>query len=263
MRCDQCAGEQFTKAERDRDRRQLYRCRACGRRITARSASAFSGYRFPDDVIVLAVRWYLRYRLSYDDVVEWLAEWGVTVDPSTVYDWVRTFTPRFIAAAHMRRSVVGRRWRVDETYIKIAKRWHYLYRAIDEHGQIVDVYLSDRRNAAAAQAFFEAAIDTSTVTPTRVTSDKAKCYPPAICVVLPNAEHRTSKYLNNGLERDHQHLKGRTRPMRGFKTVGGASNFSRGHALIQNLRRGFSSLTAAIPLHQRLATAWPVLAATL
>ncbi len=150
-------------------------------------------------------------------MVEWLAERGVTVDPSTVYDSVRTFTPRFIAAARMRRSVVGRRWRVDETYIKIAKRWHYLYRAIDEHGQIVDVYLSDRRNAAAAQTFFEAAIDTSTVTPTRVTSDKAKCYPPAICVVLPNAEHRTSKYLNNGLERDHQHLKGRTRPMRGFK----------------------------------------------
>ena len=100
MQCDQCAGEQFTKAGRDRQRRQFYRCRACGRRITARSASALSGYRFPDDIIALTVRWYLQYRLSYADVAEWLAERGVTVDPSTVYDWVRTFAHRAPAAFH-------------------------------------------------------------------------------------------------------------------------------------------------------------------
>ncbi len=205
MQCDRCGEEQFTKAGRDRQRRQLYQCRACGRRVTARSGSAFSGYRFPDEVIALAVRWYLRYRLSYADVVEWLAERGVQVDASTVYDWVRTFTPRFIAAARAHRSTVGKRWYVDETYLKIGKRWHYLYRAIDEHGQIVDVYLSDRRNSAAAEAFFEAAVETSCMPPTRVTSDKAKCYPSALRTVLPNVEHRTSKYLNNGLERDHQH----------------------------------------------------------
>jgi transposase, IS6 family len=263
MQCDRCAGDQFTKAGRDRHGRQLYRCHMGGRRITARSSSAFSGYRFPDEVIALAVRWYLRYRLSYADVVEWLAERGITVDPSTVYDWVRAFTPRFIAAARAVRSQVGRRWRVDETYIKIARRWHYLYRAIDEHGQIVDVYLSNRRNAAAAQAFFEAAIATSTIIPTRVTSDQAKCYPPALCAVLPNVEHRTSKYLNNGLERDHQHLKGRLRPMRWFKTPGGASNFCHGHTLIRNLRCGFSSLTAQVPARLRLATAWSALAANL
>jgi transposase-like protein len=214
-------------------------------------------------VIALAVRWYLRYRLSYEDVVEWLAERGVTVDPSTVYDWVRAFTPRFIAAARAFRSWVGQRWQVDETYIKVGTRWHYLYRAIDEHGQIVDVYLSHRRNAVVAQAFFEAAIDTSTVTPTRVTSDKAKCYPPALRAVLPNVEHRTSKYLNNGLERDHQHLKGRIRSMRWFKTVDGASNFSQGHTLIRNLGHGCSSLTAKVSARLRLATAWSVLAATL
>jgi transposase-like protein len=86
MQCDQCAGETFTKAGRDRHDRQLWRCRACGRRLTTRSASALSGYRFPDDIIALAVRWYLRFRLSYVDVAEWLAERGITVDPSTVYD---------------------------------------------------------------------------------------------------------------------------------------------------------------------------------
>jgi transposase, IS6 family len=255
MQCDRCAGEQFTKAGRDRQQRQLHRCSSCGRRMTTRSISAFSGYRFPDDVIALAVRWYLRYRLSYEDVVEWLAERGIAVDPSTVYDWVKTFTPRFIAAARVHRAPVSRRWRVDETYIKIRKQWHYLFRAIDDAGQIVDVYLSDRRDRAAAQAFFEGALATSTVTPSRVTTDKAKCYPPALRPVLPDVEHRTSKYLNNGLERDHQHLKGRMRPMRGFKTLGSAGNFSRGHALIRNLRQGFSTLTAAVAVPLRLATA--------
>jgi IS6 family transposase len=224
-------------------------------------------YRFPDEVIALAVRWYLRYKLSYADVAEWLAERGVFVDPSTIYDWARVFTPRFIAAARAHRAAIGRRWRVDETYIKVGKHWHYLYRAIDEHGQIVDVYLSNRRNAAAAQAFFEAALATSTVTPTRVTSDKATCYPPALRTVLPNAEHRTSKYLNNGLERDHQHGRppgeGRVRPMRRFKLASSASSFCQGDASIRNLVCGYSSLTEEVPLRQRLAAAGSVLAATL
>ncbi len=82
MQCTGCAGEQFIKAGRDRQQRQVYRCSACGRRITARSSSAFSGYRFPDEIIALAVHWYVRYRLSYADVGEWLAERGVTVDPA-------------------------------------------------------------------------------------------------------------------------------------------------------------------------------------
>ncbi|PLS77446.1 MAG: IS6 family transposase [Chloroflexi bacterium] len=223
----------------------------------------FSGYRFPDEVIALAVRWYLRYRLSYAEVAEVLAERGITVDPSTIYDWVRAVTPHFIEAARRHRSPIGRRWRVDETYLKIGGRWCYLYRAIDENGQIVDVYLSRRRNAEAAQAFLEQAIDASDVTPNQVTTDKAKSYPKALRAVLPTAEHRSSKYLNNRLERDHQHLKGRVRPMRQFKTVDSAGNFCRGHMLIRNLSRGFSPLTATVPPRQRLAMAWATLVATL
>ena len=199
MRCDRCAGERFTKAGHDRFRRQVYRCTGCGRRLTARTGSAFSGYRFPDDVIALAVRWDLRYRLSYVEVAELLAERGVAVDPSTIYDWVQAFTPRFLEAASAHRSRVGGRWRVDETLLKIGGRWRYVFRAIDEHGQVVDVYLSDHRDAASARAFFERAMAATDVTPTRVTSDKAGCYPPALRAVLPEAEHRSSKYLKNGL----------------------------------------------------------------
>ena len=107
--------------------------------MSARSGSAFCGYRFPDELIAIAVRWYLRYRLSYADVSEWLAERGVQVDPSTIYDWVRAFTPHFIQAARMQRTPVGGHWLVDETYLKIGGRWRYLFRAIDEQAQIVDV----------------------------------------------------------------------------------------------------------------------------
>ena len=188
---------------------------------------------------------------------------GVTVDPRTVSDWVRAFTPRCIVAARAHCSAIGRRWRVDETYIKVGKRWYYLFRAIDDHGQIVDVYLSDRRDRTAAEVFFAGALQTTTVTPSKVTTDKAKCYPSALRTLLPNVEHRTSKYLNNGLERDHQHLKGRIRPMRRFKTTGGARNFCRGHALIRNLARGHASLAAEAAPRVRLATAWSALAATL
>jgi hypothetical protein len=84
MRCDRCAGDGFARAGRDRARRQLHCCSGCGRRVTASTGSAFSGYRFPDAMIALAVRWYLRYRLSYVEVVEWLAERGVIVDPGTI-----------------------------------------------------------------------------------------------------------------------------------------------------------------------------------
>ena len=93
-----------------------------------------------------------------------------------------------------------------------------------------------------------------------MTTDKAKCYPPALRVVLPDVEHRRSRYLNNGLERDHGHLKQRLAPVRGFKRLASADTFCRGHALVRNLRNGFSNLTAGVPRTLRLATAWPVLA---
>src|ERR671939_1892537 len=94
MQCDRCGGEVFVRAGRDRSGRQLQRCRGCGRRLTARSLTAFRGRHFPQEVILLAVRWYLRYRLTYAEVAEWLAERGVQVDPSTIWDWVQAYAPK-------------------------------------------------------------------------------------------------------------------------------------------------------------------------
>ncbi len=260
MKCIRCESKRTRKDGQTRLGGQRWRCNDCARRFTARSTSAFSHHGFPDDVIALAVRWYVRYRLSYADVVEWFAERGLVVNRSTVYRWVQRLLPLFGEAARSHRRPVGKKWRVDETYVRLQGRWTYVYRAIDEDGQVVDAYFSKRRNATAAEGFFRRALDETGVTPSRVTTDKAKCYPPALHAVFPDAEHRTSKYLNNGIERDHGHLKQRLYPMRGFKEATSAGMIVRGHALVRNLRNGFSSLTITIPINLRLAVAWPQLA---
>ena len=177
------------------------------------------------------------------------------VDRSTVYRWVQRFLPLFAAAARAHRVPVGGKWRVDETYCRLNGRWAYCYRAIDQEGQVVDAYFSERRNAAAALTFFERAITGTGEVPERVLTDKAACYPPTVRAVLRGTEHHCSKYLNNGLERDHGHLKQRLRPMRGFKHPAPADTVVRGHALVQNLRNGFSTLTA--PVERRLRLCWP------
>jgi len=115
---------------------------------------------------------------------------------------------------------------VDETYLKIDGYWRYGFRAMDAYGQIVDGYLSDRRTTAAAHAFFAQSLVARGVTPTRVTTDTATCYPPALRTGLPLAEQRASQYLTNGLERDQQ-LNGRVRSMRRFKTTAHASTCCR------------------------------------
>ncbi len=107
--------------------------------------SAFAGYRFPPEVITLAVRWYLRFGLSYRDVEELLAERGIEVDHVSIYRWVQRFAPEFAEAARARQHVIGHRWHVDETYLKVGGIWRYLSRAIDQFGQVIDVFLSPRR----------------------------------------------------------------------------------------------------------------------
>jgi transposase, IS6 family len=195
-------------------------------------------------VIGLAVRWYLRYRLSYADVVEWLAERHIRVDASTVFDWVQKFAPLYQDAAKAHRYRVGHRWSVDETYVKVAGRWGYVYRAIDEYGQVVEVLFREHRDTEAATAFFRAALENTGVTPHTVTTDKAAAYPPALDAVLPEVEHIAGKIEQQSIERDHQHLKGRLKVFRGCKTTQGAQRFCQAHGFVRNLRQGFYRLGA-------------------
>jgi transposase-like protein len=138
-------------------------------------------------VIVLAVRWYLRFGLSYRDLEELLTERGVEVDHVTVYRWVGRFAPLLAEAARPCRHAVGDRWQVDETYVKVAGQWRYVYRAIDQFGQVIDVFVSARRDAKAARRFFQRAIGTMRVAPVEVVTDHAPVYPAVLEELLPAA----------------------------------------------------------------------------
>jgi transposase-like protein len=211
-------------------------------------------------VIVLAVRWYLRFALSYRDVEELLAERGVEVDHTTVYRWVQRFTPLLAEAARPCRHAVGDRWKVDETYVKVAGRWRYVYRAVDQFGQVIDVFVSARRNMSAARRFFERAIGTTNVTPIEVVTDRAPTYPAVLEELLPAAWHRTDRYANNHVEADHARLKARLQPMRGLKQDRSATVVLAGHAFVQNLRRGHYELAVEEPASLRVAVAFDELA---
>jgi transposase-like protein len=222
--------------------------------------SAFAGFRFPPDVIVLAVRWYLRFGLSYRDVEELLTERGVEVDHVTIYRWVQRFTPLLADAARPCRHRVGDRWFVDETYVKVGGRWRYVYRAIDQFGQVIDVYVSPRRDAMAAHRFFERAIATTKVAPVEVITDRAATYPMVLEGLLPAVWHRTEQYANNRVEADHRRLKSRLRPMHGLKQDHSARVIISGHGFVQNLRRGHYELAVAEPVNRRVAVAFDELA---
>src|SRR6266496_569241 len=185
--------------------------------------SAFAGFRFPPEVITVAVRWYLRYGLSYRDAEELLAERGIEVDHVSVFRWVQRFTPLFADAARPCRHAAGDRWWVDETYIKVGGRWCYLYRAIDQFGQVIDVLATDKRDAAAAR-------------------------------------HITERYGNNRIEADHGRLKARLRPMRWLKRLATAAVIAAGHAFVQNIRRGHYELAVDVPPALRLVAAFTELA---
>jgi transposase, IS6 family len=222
--------------------------------------SAFAGFRFPPDVIVLAVRWYLRFGLSYRDVEELLAERGIEVDHVTVHRWVRRFAPMLVDAARFARHRVGDRWHVDETYVKVAGRWVYLYRAVDQFGQVIDVYASTRRDNEAARRFFRRARTATSVVPSEVITDRAPTYPRVLDQLWPAAWHHTEQYANNRIEADHAQLKRWLRPMRGIKTITGLRILTAGRAFVQNLRRGHYEIATDEPPGRQLAIAFSELA---
>jgi IS6 family transposase len=224
--------------------------------------SAFVGFRFPPEIIVLTVRWYRRYGLSYRDVEELLGERGIEVDHVTIYRWVQRFTPLLADAAGPCRHVVADRWFADETYVKVAGRWRYVYRAVDERGQVIDVYMSSRCDFLAARRCFARALRAHGE-PVEVVTDRAPALRAAIEGLMPAAFHNTEQYADNRVECDHGRLKARLRPMRGLKRDHTARVISRGHALVQNLRRGHYELGIGARPHRRLDAAFTELAGTI
>ena len=173
----------------------------------------------------------------------------------TIYRWVQRFTPLLVDAARPCRHRPGDRWFVDETYVKVAGRWTYLYRAVDQHGQVIDVLASTRRDQAAARRFFTSALSHGR-RPVEVTTDKAPVYPRILDELVPEACHVDAARENNRIESDHSRLKARLRPMRGLKRLRSAQTISAGHALVQNIRRGHYELGTDTDPHARLTAAF-------
>jgi len=195
----------------------------------------------------VAVRRYLRYGLSYRDVEELLSERGVQVDHVTDFRWVQRFTPLFDDAARFTRHSPGDRWFVDETYVKVNGVWRYVHRAVDRHGQVIDVLVSKRRDGNAAQRFFRRALITLKVRPTEVVTDAAPVYPRVLDELVPAAWHHVERYANNRIEADHSRLKHRLRPIRGLRTDRTVQVVITGLGFMQNLRRGHHELGVDLP----------------
>lgn len=209
-------------------------------------ANPFKRHRFPREIILLAVRWYCRYPLSCRDVRDMLAERGITVDASTIHRWVLKFGPEIRKRAYgAHRSWRGLQWHVDETYIRVGGRWCYLWRAVDQFGQLIDFRLTARRNAKAARAFLRQARDTArNYHPLTIVTDKAPSYAKVIGEINARLEpqdvirHVDRKHLNNRIESDHASLKQRLRPMRGFQTMAGAKAAIAAIEAFRTIRKG-------------------------
>ena len=201
----------------------------------------FSGMRFPKEIILVCIRWYAAYALSYRNLEEMMEECGVFVDHSTVNRWAIRFLPLLEKIFRRHKRPVGSSWRMDETYIKVNGQWKYLYRAVDKGGKTIDFLLRAKRDKVAALAFFRKAMrasgDSEKVTMDNSGADKAAMDEINACWDEP-IEVRQNKYLNNIVEQDHRAVKRISKPMLGFKSFWAARKVLAGIELMHMVRKG-------------------------
>ena len=200
-------------------------------------SNPFKGCQYPGEVILLAVRWYLRYPLAYLHISEILAERGLFVDASCIWRWVQAYAPELDKRCRPHLKTTNKSYRVDETYIKVKGKDRYLYRAVDSTGQTIDFLLTAKRDAAGAKRFFRKAFQSpGNPTPRVVNVDKNPAYPAAMEALkaermLPRRVRlRQCKYLNNIVEQDHRAVKKRVRIAKDtgrFRARGGHSRESK------------------------------------
>ena len=205
-------------------------------------AVSFKGAHFPEEVILMGVRWYVAYPLSTRHVEELMEERGVELDHATINRWGIKYSPLLEETFHRRKRPVWVSWRMDETYIKVKGAWCYLYRAVDKHGQTIDFLLTQQRDEPAAKKFLTKAIRRHGEAPAKMTIDGSVANEAAITSY--NEEHGTAielrkiKYLNNVVEQNHRAVKWVTRPMLGFKSFDAAQSTLAGIELMHMLRKG-------------------------
>lgn len=205
----------------------------------------FRGRHFADEMIVLCVRWYLRFSLSYRDLEELMAERNLTVDHTTVWRWVQRYAPELNRRVRRELRETGGSWRADETYIRVGGRWMYLYRAVDSAGATIDFYLSPTRDLAAAKSFFRKCLTgTHHPRPRVINVDGNPSYPKAVAELKRERRLgcrcycRTRPYLNNIVEQDHRAVKRRITHKQGFRSFDGARRTIPGYEIMNMIRKG-------------------------
>ena len=213
--------------------------------MSNQSENPFKWRHFQSDIILLCVRWYLRYSLSYRDLEEIMLERGLHIDHSTIYRWVQHYAPELDRRCRPHVKGTTDSWRVDETYIKVKKEWVYLYRAVDSRGNTLEFFLSPTRDAGAAKRFFLKMLAASHTSEPRVINvDKNAAYPRAFNELkaegrIPQScELRPVKYLNNLIEQDHRFIKRLTKPGLGFFSLETAWRTIRGFEIMNMMRKG-------------------------
>ncbi|MCA1705874.1 MAG: IS6 family transposase [Actinobacteria bacterium] len=185
----------------------------------------YKGHRFPMEIISHCVWLYHCFPLSLRDVEQMMLQRGVVVSPETIHQWCRKFGQTFANGLRRRRPRPGDKWHLDEVFIKIGGKTHYLWRAVDQHGNVLDILVTSRRDAKAATRFFRKLLTGLRYVPRVLVTDKLASYPVAHRRLIPGVEHRRSKYLNNRAENSHQPTRARERAMRKFRSPGGAQRF--------------------------------------
>ncbi len=199
--------------------------------------SLYRRHRFPPEVISHAVWLYHRFTLSFRDVEDLLAERGVAVSYEAIRYWCLKFGPTYARTLRRKQGCLGDIWHVDELFITLHGQRRYLWRAVDQDGDVIDILVTNRRDRRAANRFFRKALKHQGKPPWKLVTDKLRTYPAAHREVFPSVEHRTGPYENNRAEVSHQHTREQERQMRRFKSSGQTQRFLSVHGPIQNLFR--------------------------
>ena len=221
----------------------------------------FKGRHFDQEIIVLCIRWYLAFKLSSRDLVQMMAERGISLAHTTILRWVQRYVPEFEKRWSRYARPVGDSWRVDETYIKVRGQWVYLYRAVDREGRTVDFLLSKQRDVMAAKRFFSQATRQHGM-PRVITLDGYAASHRAVAKLkaagtLPRRVRvRSCKYLNNIVEQDHRRIKQRIRPMIGFKRFDTATVTIRGIELAEKIKKDQFNLERLVGKQSTAPKTW-------
>jgi putative transposase len=188
-------------------------------------APSYKGYRFPAEIISHCVWLYHRFPLSFREGEELMLARGVIVSHETIRQWCTTFGPTYAAGLRRRQPRPGDKWHLDEVFTKINGQMQYLWRAVDQHGNVLDILVQSKRDAKAAKRFFRKILKKQCAVPRVLVTDKLRSYGVAHREVMRSTEHRRSKYLNNRAENSHQPTRQRERAMKGFRSPGAAQRF--------------------------------------